>query len=218
MKKLVFTTMAMQNVVNGKDPVYKTTEKSKISLDHKMFFPISVKFTESLEKDDDVTICVLKMTDGVSPNGLNHYNENIKKFMEETTEIANRMEAKIQYKEIESDFSETKDAFGKRFMEMFDMLTEGCTVYADITFGSKPSAFLILNILYFAEKFYNADIDSVVYGRVLYKDEGEKTVLDPESAKVCDVTILYLLNNLTSVMNVPDGNAAKEALKIFFDV
>ena len=215
MKKLVFMSMIMQKLTG---PYYDTTESSKIKLSHKFYFPISVKLAESLEKGDEVTICVLKMTDGVTHNGLNNYDLNFKQLKEEVSEIAGMIEAKIDFKEIESDFTETKDAFGKRFMDMFDMLEPNCTIYADVTFGTKPSSFLIMNILYFAEKFYDADIDSIVYGKVLYKDDGDKTKIDPETAKVCDVTILYLLNNLTSVMNVPDGDAAKKTIKKFFDL
>jgi len=214
MKKIAFTAMTMQPLRN---PLYSLGGKSKTSYNGKINFPLNVALAENLDESDELTVCIIKVTDGLTAKSEETFRKNEEVFRDELSKINESIGAKIQYKIIESDFSETRDAFGKRFMEMFEILENGCKIYADITFGTKPTSMLTMNILYFAEKFYDADIESVVYGKTVFKELPDgRSVPDPDNSKVCDVTILYLFNNLTNAMEVENGEKAKKIFRMFF--
>ena len=62
----------------------------------------------------------------------------------------------------------------------------------------------------FAEKFFDADVKNIVYGKFRFDDNN--------SAEIYDVTALYYLNSLTNVMSAPDGKTALARLDKFFEL
>lgn len=214
MKKIAFMTMTMQQTF---DALYYLSEKSKHLHGGKIYFPLNVVLADNLHKNDELTVCIIKMTDNLTPSLERNFDKYLERYKNEIESINKSIGAKIEYTIIDSDFVETRDAFGKRFMDLFDVLSDGVKIYADITFGTKPTSLIIMNVLHFAEKFFDADVDSVIYGKTGFiKKEDGNSVADPKSAKVCDVTVLYLLNNLTYSMNADSGDEARDAMKVFF--
>lgn len=213
MKKIAFMSMPMQKI----SPAYRLEKNCNNSYSEKIYFPLNVTLAENLRKDDELVVYIIKMTDNLTPNLTRNFDEFMALYKNELDSINKDIGAKVSCQIIESNFAETRDAFGERFIHLFEGLSEGVKIYADITFGSKPTSHIIMNVLYFAEKFFNADVESVVYGKILFKDtEDGRTVIDNESAKICDVTVLYLMNNLTYSMNAASGKDALDTMKVFF--
>lgn len=212
MKNLMYMSMTMQPNL---EPAYKIE-----GFDELFCFPIAVKMAEELKKGEDVTVFIIKMVDKNDPADFeNRFKKNMAIFEKEVEKVNSKIQANIKFDVFESDFTETKDVFGQRFMKMFDSLSEKCKIIADITFGTKPTSHLIMSILHFAEKFYDADIDSVIYGKTVMKlGEDKRNHPDPANSKVCDVTILYLFDNLTNVMNANSGEEAKKVFNMFFGI
>ena len=100
---------------------------------------------------------------------------------------------------------------------MISVLENDAEIYADITFGPKPFPMLLMPVLTFAEKFCNADIKKIVYGKVEFikHDDGKKY---PEKPELYDVTSLYYLNNLVGTMEASSSYEAQKSLKAFFDI
>ena len=117
--------------------------------------------------------------------------------------------AKIEYVDVVAPFKETSDIVESRFNQIIHTLKEGCTILADMTYGPKTLTPVIFFALGFAEKFFDAEISHIVYGKTSFD-------INKTPDELYDVTPLFYLNSLTSVMNAPDGKTALARLDKFF--
>ncbi|GHU06463.1 hypothetical protein FACS1894147_13190 [Spirochaetia bacterium] len=90
---------------------------------------------------------------------------------------------------------------------MVDELTDGAAVYADITYGTKSMPIIVFGVLNFAEKFFNADIQNIVYGKVDFDKDN-----NPINPELFDMTPLFYLNSLANTMECKDSDQAKKML------
>ena len=178
----------------------------------KVIFPINAILAEKLNKGDSVKIILLKtvITEGASEN-------NAKLFQQELDSINLDISANISYETIDTNFIETKQNHEKRLRAMLSKIEEDAEIYADITFGQKPLPMVLMCVLSFAEKFFNADIKKIVYGKVEFvrHDDGNKY---PEAPEMYDITFLYYLNNLMVAMEASSGEQALQSLDSFFSL
>ena len=203
--KLVFSTIPMQKV----DPVfYKSTENKAIEYEGEVSFPINGLLAKTLKKDDKVKV-VRIVTEG------EFSEDNIKLQQEELDKINESIGAKISYTEVRETFKETSDIVQSRFRQIVGAMENGCEIYADITYGPKTLTPVLFYALGFAEKFFDADIKNIVYGKAVF--DKEKTAI-PGASEIFDVTALYYLNSLTNIMSAPDGKTALERLDKFFEL
>jgi len=201
--KIVFSTIPMQVV----DPVfYKSTENKAIEYEGEVRFPINGLLAKTLKKDDEVKV-VRIITDGTTSD------ENAKLQKEELDKINEKIGAKITYTEVRETFKETSDIVQSRFRQIVGTFEDDCEIYADMTYGPKTLTPVIFYALGFAEKFFDADIKNIVYGKAVF-DKEKKAI--PGASELFDVTSLYYLNSLTNVMNAPDGKTALARLDKFF--
>ena len=138
---------------------------------------------------------------------------NLTKQQEELDKINSSIGANIEYIEVRAPFQETSDVVEKRFRQLAETFEQNCQIFADMTYGPKTLTPVIFFALSFAEKFFDADISHIVYGKVVHN--AEKKVQEG-TAELYDVTPLYYLNSLTSVMSAPDGKTALARLDKFF--
>lgn len=203
--KVVFSTIPMQEV----GPVfYKSEENKAIEYEGEVRFPINGLLAKTLKKDDEVKI-VRIVTEG------KFSEDNVKHQQEELDKINESIGAKISYMEVRETFKETSDIVQSRFRQIVGTLENECEIYADMTYGPKTLTPVIFYALGFAEKFFDADIKNIVYGKAVF-DEDKKVI--PGASELFDVTALYYLNSLTNVMSAPDGKTALERLDKFFEL
>ena len=203
--KIVFSTIPMQVV----DPVfYKSTENKAIEYEGEVRFPINGLLAKTLKKDDEVKV-VRIITDGTTSD------ENAKLQKEELDKINEKIGAKITYTEVRESFKETSDIVQSRFRQIVGTLENECEIFADMTYGPKTLTPVLFYALGFAEKFFDADIKNIVYGKAVF-DKEKKAI--PGASELFDVTSLYYLNSLTNVMNAPDGKTALARLDKFFEL
>ena len=134
---------------------------------------------------------------------------------EELDKINEKIGAKISYTEVRETFKETSDIVQSRFRQIVGTFEDDCEIYADMTYGPKTLTPVIFYALGFAEKFFDADIKNIVYGKAVF-DKEKKAI--PGASELFDVTSLYYLNSLTNIMNAPDGKTALERLDKFFEL
>lgn len=211
MKKIVFVDIPMKEInVEHDAQCYANTGNANCNYSGNVLFPVNAILAEKLKKDDEVKVVLLKT---VTEKGNSGKNAGL--FQQELDEINTKIDATITYETIDTDFVETKQNHEKRLRAMLSKIEDEAELYADITFGQKPLPMVLMCVLNFAEKFFDADVKKIVYGKVDFvkHDDGKAY---PENPELYDVTSLYYLNNLMGAMEVPNGKEALKALDAFF--
>lgn len=203
--KIVFSAITMQAV---SPVIYKSTENKAIEYNGEVRFPINALLAKTLRKDDEVKV-VRIVIEG------QFVEDYVKLQKEELDKINETIGAKISYEEVRTSFKETSDIVQARFRQIIGKIEEDCEIYADITYGPKTLTPVLFYALGFAEKFFDADIKNIVYGKITFNKNKES---NSNSAELFDVTALYYLNSLTNVMSAPDGKTALERLDKFFEL
>lgn len=206
MKKIIFCDIPMKKSMNAM--VYAGTGNTNCNYSKEVMFPINAILAESLKKNDEVRVILLRTLDKAGNCGTNSGL-----FMKELDSINAEIGAKISYETLDSEFKETKDIHEKRLQDMLDKIEEHTEIYADITYGPKPLPMILMCVISFAEKFLNCEVKSVVYGKVEFDEKNT-----PSSPELYDVTSLYYLNNLTYSMVANDGKEARQNLVEFFSL
>ncbi len=203
MKKIVFATIPMQKI---EAQHYVCGENKAIEYEGNTRFPINAVLAKTLKKGDEVKV-VRIVTEG------EFTDDNVKFQKEELDQINSKIGANIEYVEVRAPFKETSDVVEARFRQIVGTLEKDCTILADMTYGPKTLTPVLFFALNFAEKFFEADISHIVYGKIIF---GKDKTANKNTAELYDVTPLYYLNSLTSVMSAPDGKTALERLDKFF--
>ncbi|MBP5452838.1 MAG: hypothetical protein J6Y16_11430 [Treponema sp.] len=206
MKKIIFCDIPMKKSMTAM--VYAGTGNTNCTYSKPVMFAINTVLAESLKKDDEVRVILLRTLDKAGNSG-----KNSGLFMQELDAINADIGAKISYETLDSEFKETKDIHETRLKNMLSKIEENTEIYADITYGPKPLPMILMCVISFAEKFLNCDVKSVVYGKVDFDDNNK-----PCNPELYDVTSLYYLNNLTSSMVADNGKDARQSLNEFFSL
>lgn len=203
--KIAISTIPMQTI---NPQIYKSEENKAIEYCESVRFPINALLANVLKKDEEVKV-VRIVTDGK----FSAQNVDLQK--EELDKINDSIGAKIIYTEVSEAFNEISSVIQARFRGLIGEIENNCEIYADMTYGPKTLTPIIFYALGFAEKFFNADIKNIVYGKVVFDNN---KIAKTGTAELFDLTSLYYLNSLTSVMNAPDGKTALERLDKFFEL
>ncbi|MBP5602414.1 MAG: hypothetical protein J6X78_06775 [Treponema sp.] len=214
MSKIVFVTLPMQPIEGAHwDPdgyIYKCKDNPKIEYKNKVKFAVDGFLAKTLRKDEEVTIVRILIDAGNSET-------NAKKQKDELDKINETIEADIRYEEIKTAFDDSGRTIEKRFRDIIGHLKDDCEIVLDITYGSKTLIPVLFYVLGFAEKFFNADIKNILYDKTEFTkfSDGQSAPI-PDSCELFDVTSLYYLNSLTSIMQAPDSKTALKRLDNFF--
>lgn len=210
MKKIIFADIPMKEMDAENDgQCYARTGNAACSYEGKVIFPVNAVLAEKLCAGDDVKVVLLKSAANANADA----NEEL--FRRELDGINAGIGARISYETIETEFVETKQNHEKRLRAMLAKIENGAELYADITFGQKPLPMVLMCVLTFAEKFFDADIKKIVYGKVDFV-RGADGKTRPQNPALYDVTSLYYLNNLMGAMEASSGEAALKSLDAFF--
>lgn len=203
MKKIVFADISMQPNLK---PVYTSS-----NYELPFVYPINAVLAEKLKKDDEVKV-VLLQTNCQTEELKTQIKNNTELFENELNSINQKIGAKITYEELSSEFNEAKKEHENRIMTILSQMEKGVELYGDITFGPRTTPMIMLCAFSFAEKYYDAHIMKIVYGKVEHGKDGLKA---PE---LCDITSLYYLNTLTYNLQVDSVDKAMNSLKAFFSL
>lgn len=203
MKKIVFATIPMQRI---KPAVYKSAENKAIEYGKPVRFPINALLAKTMKKGEQIKVVQI-LTDGIFTN------ENAEEQKRELDEINSGIGAELTYVKVIEAYEETSPVLQSRFRQLISVLDNDCEIYADITYGPKTLTPIIFYALGFAEHFFNADIKNIVYGKILFNENKQA---ETGTAELFDVSSLFYLNSLTSVMSAKDGKSALKILDDFF--
>lgn len=214
MTKIVFATIPIQAVEGPHwDPegyIYKCNDNKNIEYGKKVKFAVNGFLAKTLRKDEKVKVVRILVNSKDSER-----NAQLQK--EELDAIAEPIDAKIDYQEVRTAFDDSGKTIEKRFRDLIDYLEDDCEIVLDMTFGSKTLIPVLFYVLGFAEKFFNADIKNILYDKTEFERFSDgKSAPKPESCELFDVTSLFYLNSLTSIMQAPDSKTALKRLDRFF--
>ncbi|GHT92652.1 hypothetical protein FACS1894140_4990 [Spirochaetia bacterium] len=213
--KTVFCTMLISN--DAEPQVYKVDGNSTLESDKKVIFPVSGVLARTLQKGEKVKIVLF-----ATENAAGDYTKYIDAFKEELKAINTRIGADIEYadKPIVMPFDGNRKTFDQTLRALIAEVKEDTQIIADITYGSKIQPILLFSALNFAEKYFNADIKTIIYGKVDFVPDPNNP--DPRAKKIpknpviYDLTPLYYLNSLTNVIDCKSAADARKMLDDFF--
>ena len=210
MKKIVYFFVPMKTVGDGLD--YGDTGNIKSSCHEKVRFGLNAALADEIKPDDDVKLVLIKTITG---NGKKDKvsEQNIELYKEEFFRITNNSCEPII---IEGSFSETKEEMEKLYRALLGALEEKAKIYADTTFGPRLNLLILMNLLNFAERFFDAEIEMILNVKVLFDESGRNII--EGSQELYDVSPFYYLNDLTNVMQARNGETAIKALDVFFSL
>jgi hypothetical protein len=216
MSKTILCDVPMQKIETVS---YGGTGNAEIKYAGKVIYPINAVLADRMKKEDDIKIILLK-TKSIKDDLQGNLVENTRKFKEELENINSRIGAKISYVEIESEFEETREVLERMLTDILENIDDKTSILADITYGPKPHQMIVMTALAFADKFFKANIDTIVYGKVdmiRNKEKYNDERTHPENPELYDVSFLYYLTNLTKMIEVPSREMAMNLLKKFLD-
>lgn len=115
--------------------------------------------------------------------------------------------AKFEYTIIGTDFKETQVIHDSLLLSIVDELEEKAHIIADITYGPKDLPIVLFTAMNFGEKFFDCEIDNIVYGQATFVDG------NVVNTKICDMIPLYYLNSVANMVQCSDPIKAKQMLK-----
>lgn len=199
MNKIIICNIPMKEI---KEQHYKVRENMDVLCDRPVRYVINALANNILKEGDTVKVMLLKLND---EHGFSDIN--VQKYKDELESFNASASVNIEYKVIEADFDESQDTQEKIFKSMINELAVGSEIYCDITYGPKSLPIIIFSVLNFAEKFFDADIMNIVYGKVDFsKDSSGKTVVS--NPEIVDMTALYCLNSITNVVECSNSDDA----------
>ena len=181
--------------------VYKSSDLSLPTIDTPVYYPVNAFLGKTLKKDDDIKIVLV-----VKKDSQNQGKKNAAKFVEELLNV-NKVGAKIDYKIIETEFSEEQSVHEFLMSKIVDEIEDNSHIICDTTYGPKDLPIVLFSALNFAEKYLKCDIDNILYGQATFVDG------KPTDTKLCDMSPLYYLNSVTNTIRCDDPNKAREMLK-----
>ena len=158
--------------------------------DFETSFPVLIPMANSVEKGEKirVTTVITYYQDDIHPNCAN----NLKLFEGELNVLSQRLG--FEYGElckIKTSYEETPEKQKKPFKDLINSFEKGDSIYADITFGNKPTPIVLqmaLNYIYSASP--DSFVEAVVYGDMVRSPD------KPTEQKIYDVSSLFFINSV----------------------
>ena len=207
MKKIVFSNIPMKEKLY--DLQYKVDGNSTIEYNGKVSFPVNSVLARTLKKGDKVKVVLLCKNDIDGNSAINSG-----KFQKELNGINRSIGADIEYVTLSTPFEETKDVHETLLRDMIGKLEENADIIGDVTYGPKPLPIIMFSVMNFAEKFFNAKIDNIVYGKVDFPNDSNV----PENPVLYDLTPLYYLNSVTNAMECKTSEEAIKTLEMLLAI
>ena len=207
MKKIIFSDLPMKPKEKLIKHQYKVDGNSTIEYDGEVIFPVNSVLARTMEKGDKVKVVLLSKID---VEGNSAVNAGL--FQKELNEINRTIGADIEYITLATPFEETKNVHETLLRDMIGKLEDNAEIIADITYGPKPLPIIMFSVMNFAEKFFNAQIKNIVYGKVDFVND------IPVNPVLYDLTPLYYLNSVTNAMEFKNSQEAIKALELLLNI
>lgn len=208
MAKIIFCDLPMKKELHSF--CYVAEGNRNIQYDGKVVFPVNAVLAKILTKNEKVKVVILSKEDREGNSAV-----NLQKFKEELDVINKDIGAEIEYKNIATPFVETRDIHEGLLRSVIGELEEGAEIIGDITYGPKTLPIVLFIAMRFAEKFFKCRIESIVYGKVNFVDDGSGSgKTKPVDPVLYDLSPLYYLNSVTDALDCKTPEESIRALDL----
>jgi hypothetical protein len=138
--------------------VYKSDDFSVPVSDKEVLYPVSAFFEKKITANDEVKVILL-----VKKDEFENYKKNVSDCINELSGVADKLGAKIDFKTIYTEFNEEQLTHAQLLLDIVEEFEKNAHIVSDITFGPKDLPVVLFTALNFAEKFFNCEIDNIVY-------------------------------------------------------
>lgn len=212
MKKFITTIPPMQRPWNLKNGIYTAVNNERLCCDFETCFPVLPLIKGYSEENEEIEIiaifaddperCRDKETDlDISRANYDRFKYHLDKYL-----------SNINYKinEITTKYDETVETHLNTFTKIIEQINEGDTVFADITFGTKPLPIIEIMALNYALRVKkDVQVECLSYGGYNF-NTGKMGVFDVTSLLYMD----EIINNMAK-MNVENPlEMIKDILKL----
>ncbi|MBE6741093.1 MAG: hypothetical protein E7570_02210 [Ruminococcaceae bacterium] len=199
MKIFITTIPPMQKPEFLTDSIYIAANNEKLDTDICTCFPVLPLVKGYSKKGEKVELIVVFTDDDACPNCKVHYA----KFLEHAKKYLSDIDYSI--KEIKITYDETVEAHLNTFMRIIEEINEGDTVFADISYGTKPLPIIeIMALNYCLRIKKNTVVECLAYGS---KD------FNTNEIKIYDVTSLLYMDEIINNVGQADIDNPTEFLK-----
>jgi len=203
--KLIITTVPMKKSLSPH--FYPVVGNRLIEYNNDVIFPVNAVLAKTLQKGEHGKVLFLSTSSGAE----NYSKNNIDLFKTELMKINSEIGADLTWETIDVPFDPQIEVFEQLTSGIISKLEKDCRIIADITYGIKPLPMILFCALQFAEKFFNATISNIIYGKVEFDQQNK-----PINPKLYDISSLFYLNKLIGAMECESGEIAMKILNDFF--
>lgn len=200
MKRTVICNIPIQE--NIKSVVQISNDSSLPVSDKPFIYPI-VSYLSQITKDEDEFKIILL----VKKDGEHSYAQYVDIFKSEMESFSDSIGAGTEYVVIDTDYDQNITVHEQLMGKLVDEIETDSHVFVDITYGPKDLPIVVFAALNFAERFLNCEIDNIVYGKAVFRDN--KAI----SSEIFDMIPLYCLSSVTDTIKCDDPLKARQLLK-----
>jgi hypothetical protein len=186
---------------------YPVVGNNLIEYNGEVYFPVNAVLAKTLQKGEKGKVLFLSTSGGTE----NYSKDNIELFKAELTKINAGIGADLSWETIDVPFDPQFENFEQLASGIISKFEKNCQIIADITYGIKPLPMILICALQFAEKFFNASISNIIYGKAEFNKQN-----NPINPKLYDISSLFYLNKLIGAMECESGEIALKILNDFF--
>lgn len=206
-KKVFITVVAEQRTFNAYH--YISNSNDSIRYEGKTEYPIFNVIANNVADQAEVEIIAIKFEGVLFDKNYQVLKRNIAEF-----EASHKI--KIKLTTIERGIKETEVEHVELFKVLLEKISDNCDIFADITYGTKPTPIIIFAALNYSDKLKkNVEIKNIVYGKIVW---GDKEKNENDAAFIYDVKKLFYMNSIVDNIASAGEDNAEEAVNMLFDM
>lgn len=184
--------------------IYSSENAAKYSYPFKTAFPVIPLIHSAAREGDTVCVCILEWLSNGELSAMQQNNLLLLK--EEIDSLAVHAGFNVNYTEIKLADEQTKKEHLHLFQSLIQQFENGDSLYADITYGTKPTPIIIFSALNYAFKTKkDCNIAEILYARYHY---------DTDTAFLYDISSVFYLSNIIDRLS-ENGSADSEKIVNF---
>ena len=197
MKKYFITAISNQRRLSA---CRYETNQADLQYDGETAYPVMHLLANHIQPGDAAEVIAIDFQDNPP--------ENFDLLKEDLCALERKFQTKITLTVLSHGLSETNYEHRNLFKLLVQGIEDCSTVYADLTYGTKPTPMVIALALFWIELIRKyTDVAQLIYGRIFWK---APQVID--RACIYDVTDILKIVNLTQRMEAIGGENTEEAI------
>lgn len=201
MKKIIICNIPVQE--KGDKIQYMSNDQSLPTSDQAYMYPINSFLSQTIKSNDELKVILL-----IKKDEKNFYEAHINTFKQEMDNICKNIGIKVEYVSIATAFNQKKASHEQLIIKLIDEIDVKAHIMIDITYASKDFPIIIFTVLNFVEKFFDCEIDNIIYCQPEFNQSNQV-----KKAEICDMIPLYYLNSVTDIIQCDDPSKAKQMMK-----